>query len=103
MDHGAADIFVVIEAEVAVRTHLAVALQQERRIRLVSRLRGDQAVIDLHGETFAAEVETGLELAATDIPAVFVPLSDRTYGQTRIIVWTLVNPASPSTPEPSIP
>ena len=50
-----------------------------------------------------AEVETGLELAATDIPAVFVPLSDRTYGQTRILIWTLADPAPLSTPEPSTP
>ncbi|MYL82636.1 16S rRNA (guanine(966)-N(2))-methyltransferase RsmD [Desulfovibrio aerotolerans] len=50
-----------------------------------------------------AEIESGAELAAGDVPPTFDCLIDRTYGQTRIIVWTLVNPASPSTPEPSIP
>ena len=49
-----------------------------------------------------AEVEAGLDLAAE----AFAPLSclaDRTYGQTRIIIWSQPTPASPSIPEPSIP
>lgn len=50
-----------------------------------------------------AEIEAGAELAPDDVPPSFVCLTDRTYGQTRIILWTLASPASPSTPEPSIP
>lgn len=50
-----------------------------------------------------AEIEATAELAPDAVPPSFSCLTDRTYGQTRIIVWTLANPASPSTPEPSIP
>jgi 16S rRNA (guanine966-N2)-methyltransferase len=50
-----------------------------------------------------AEIEAGLDLPETAVPSVFDCLTDRTYGQTRIILWTPKNPASPSTPEPSIP
>ena len=50
-----------------------------------------------------AEIEAGAELAPDDVPPSFDCLTDRTYGQTRIILWTLASPASPSTPEPSIP
>ena len=50
-----------------------------------------------------AEIESGVALAPDDVPPSFTCLTDRTYGQTRIIAWTLANPASPSTPEPSIP
>lgn len=50
-----------------------------------------------------AEIEAGAELAAEAVPPSFICLTDRTYGQTRIIVWTLANPAQPSIPEPSIP
>lgn len=50
-----------------------------------------------------AEIEAGLEVAATDVPEQLSFLTDRTYGQTRIILWTLATPASPSIPEPSIP
>jgi 16S rRNA (guanine966-N2)-methyltransferase len=55
------------------------------------------------GGVIVAEIEAGLELAASDVPDVLHCLTDRTYGQTRIILWTLATPASPSTPEPSIP
>lgn len=47
-----------------------------------------------------AEVEAGLELAA---PAGLDCLANRTYGQTRILLWRLDTAASRSTPEPSIP
>ncbi|MHC1789171.1 16S rRNA (guanine(966)-N(2))-methyltransferase RsmD [Solidesulfovibrio sp.] len=50
-----------------------------------------------------AEIESGVELAPDAVPPSFSCLTDRTYGQTRIIVWTLANPAQPSIPEPSIP
>jgi 16S rRNA (guanine966-N2)-methyltransferase len=50
-----------------------------------------------------AEIEAGLELAASDVPDALHCLTDRTYGQTRIILWTQASPASPSIPEPSIP
>ncbi|MFP5258562.1 MAG: 16S rRNA (guanine(966)-N(2))-methyltransferase RsmD [Acidobacteriota bacterium] len=50
-----------------------------------------------------AEIEAGVELAPDDVPPSFVCLTDRTYGQTRIILWTLASPASPSIPEPSTP
>jgi 16S rRNA (guanine966-N2)-methyltransferase len=50
-----------------------------------------------------AEIEAGLELPPDAVPAVFDCLTDRTYGQTRIIVWTRTNLVPPSTPEPSIP
>ena len=51
----------------------------------------------------SADTYTGLDLPETAVPPVFECLTDRTYGQTRIILWTPKNPASPSTPEPSIP
>ena len=48
-----------------------------------------------------AEVEAGLDVPA---PAPLVCLANRTYGQTRIILWRLENPLpSRSIPEPSIP
>ena len=50
-----------------------------------------------------AEIEVGVELAPDAVPPSFLCLTDRSYGQTRIIVWTLANPAQPSIPEPSIP
>lgn len=53
------------------------------------------------GGFIAAEVEHKL-----DIPTWPAPLeleADRLYGQTRILIWTLPNPAPPSTPEPSTP
>lgn len=50
-----------------------------------------------------AEIEVGVELAPDAVPPSFLCLTDRTYGQTRIIVWTLANPAQLSIPEPSIP
>jgi len=55
------------------------------------------------GGVVVAEIEAGLELATTDVPPAFERLGDRTYGQTRIILWTLADPAPPSIPEPSIP
>ena len=50
-----------------------------------------------------AEIEAGAALAPGDVPPSFDCLTDRTYGQTRIILWTLANPAQPSILEPSIP
>ena len=50
-----------------------------------------------------AEIEAGLDLPEAAVPPVFDCLTDRTYGQTRIIVWTRTNLVPPSTPEPSIP
>lgn len=63
------------------------------------------AALDLiaPGGVVVAEIEAGLDLPETAVPPVFDCLTDRTYGQTRIILWTPKNPASPSTPEPSIP
>lgn len=48
-----------------------------------------------------AEIEAGLELAAPDVPDALRLLTDRIYGQTRIILWARALPASPSTREPS--
>jgi 16S rRNA (guanine966-N2)-methyltransferase len=49
-----------------------------------------------------AEVEAGLDLSA-QAPAGLECLADRTYGQTRIIVWAQQTLAWRSIPEPSIP
>ena len=49
-----------------------------------------------------AEIEAGAALPETAVPPLFDCLADRIYGQTRIILWTPKNLASPSTPEPSI-
>jgi 16S rRNA (guanine966-N2)-methyltransferase len=57
----------------------------------------------VQGGVIAAEIEAGLELEASAVPDVLRCLTDRTYGQTRIIIWTLETPASLSIPEPSIP
>lgn len=54
------------------------------------------------GGLVVAEVEAGLDLAAQAPPALEC-LIDRTYGQTRILIWSQPTPASPSIPEPSIP
>ena len=51
----------------------------------------------------AAEIEAGAALAPGDVPEALACLTDRTYGQTRIILWTQSTTASPSTPEPSTP
>jgi len=59
-------------------------------------------LLSQHG-VVAAEIEAGLALAATDIPSALVCLTDRTYGQTRILLWTLAISAPSSIPEPSIP
>jgi 16S rRNA (guanine966-N2)-methyltransferase len=50
------------------------------------------------GGMIAAEVETGL-----DVPeeTSLLTLMDRSYGQTRIVLWTLRKDVSPSIPEPS--
>ena len=50
-----------------------------------------------------AEIEAGASAALTDIPQALACLTDRTYGQTRIILWTQYTTVSPSTPEPSTP
>ncbi|KHK04253.1 16S rRNA (guanine(966)-N(2))-methyltransferase RsmD [Desulfovibrio sp. TomC] len=55
------------------------------------------------GGVVVAEIEAGVELPPDAVPPSFLCLIDRTYGQTRIIVWTLASPAQPSIPEPSIP
>lgn len=62
------------------------------------------AALDLiaPGGVVVAEIEAGLDLPEAAVPPVLDCLTDRTYGQTRIILWTPRNPASPSTPEPSI-
>lgn len=51
----------------------------------------------------AAEIEASLALSPADVPDAFSVVTDRAYGQTRIILWTPCATASPSTPEPSIP
>ena len=51
----------------------------------------------------AAEIEAGAALAPGDVPEALTCLTDRTYGQTRIILWTQYTTVSPSTPEPSTP
>jgi len=48
-----------------------------------------------------AEVEKAL--TPQTWPASLELETDRLYGQTRILIWTPANPASPSTPEPSTP
>ena len=48
-----------------------------------------------------AEVES--RLTVTTWPAAFEPEADRTYGQTRILLWRHSKTTPPSTPEPSIP
>lgn len=55
------------------------------------------------GGVVAAEIEAGLTLDPADVAPGLICLTDRTYGQTRIILWTLPDRVSPSTPEPSIP
>ena len=67
----------------------------------LSRLASLGLVAD--GGVVVAEIEVGAELAPEAVPPSFLCLIDRVYGQTRIIVWTLANPAQPSIPEPSIP
>lgn len=47
-----------------------------------------------------AEVEVALEPGD---PVGLERITDRTYGQTRIVLWQYITPASPSTPEPLIP
>lgn len=49
-----------------------------------------------------AEIEAGLDFAADEFDARLELLVDRTYGQTRILIWEHVND-SPSTPAPSTP
>ncbi len=51
----------------------------------------------------AAEIEAQAALAAADVPPELHCLADRTYGQTRIMLWRLETPASRSIPEPSTP
>jgi len=48
-----------------------------------------------------AEVES--RLTVTTWPAAFEPQADRTYGQTRILLWRHRTLTPLSTPEPSIP
>ena len=50
------------------------------------------------GGMFAAEVEAGLSVPDQ---TSLLTLMDRSYGQTRILLWTLPRNASPSIPEPS--
>ncbi|GAB6035987.1 16S rRNA (guanine(966)-N(2))-methyltransferase RsmD [Fundidesulfovibrio butyratiphilus] len=52
------------------------------------------------GAMVTAEVEA--RLVVTDWPALLELELDRTYGQTRIYVWT-IKASSPSIPEPSTP
>ncbi len=55
------------------------------------------------GGALVAEIESTAALAATDVPAGLELVADRAYGQTRIILWTPCETASPSIPEPSTP
>lgn len=55
------------------------------------------------GGVIAAEIEATAVLQAGDVPDALHCLVDRAYGQTRILLWTRSDTASPSTPEPSIP
>uniref|UniRef100_I2Q167 RNA methyltransferase, RsmD family n=1 Tax=Desulfovibrio sp. U5L TaxID=596152 RepID=I2Q167_9BACT len=55
------------------------------------------------GGVIAAEIEAGADLPDAAVPDTLECLTDRLYGQTRIILWTPILPASPSTPEPSTP
>lgn len=50
------------------------------------------------GGILAAEVESGLRVPEH---ATLLPLMDRSYGQTRILLWTHLTDTLPSTPEPS--
>jgi 16S rRNA (guanine966-N2)-methyltransferase len=52
------------------------------------------------GGFLLAEVEAALE---PDDPAGLERITDRTYGQTRIVLWHRTTLGSPSTPEPSTP
>jgi len=49
----------------------------------------------------AAEVEA--EMDVDDVPLDFEQIVNRTYGQTRIVIWTTRNPRLQSTLEPSTP
>ncbi|MBF0482900.1 MAG: 16S rRNA (guanine(966)-N(2))-methyltransferase RsmD [Desulfovibrionaceae bacterium] len=51
----------------------------------------------------AAEVEIRVDPEKLSLPGAFRLLADRRYGQTRMLLWRHETPASPSTPEPSIP
>lgn len=55
------------------------------------------------GGVIVAEIEADASAMPTDIPQALACLTDRTYGQTRIILWTQHATASPSIPEPSTP
>lgn len=55
------------------------------------------------GGVAVAEIEAGADFSASEAPDALECLTDRLYGQTRIILWTPIPPASPSTPEPSTP
>ncbi len=52
------------------------------------------------GGTLVAEVESDLNLPEYQDMAL---IADRTYGQTRILIWTKTPEDWPSTPAPSIP
>ncbi len=55
------------------------------------------------GGVAVAEIEAGADWPDDAAPAALECLTDRLYGQTRIILWTQNLPASPFTPEPSTP
>jgi 16S rRNA (guanine966-N2)-methyltransferase len=57
----------------------------------------------LPGAMVLAEVETRLPLDPATLDPRLEPLTDRTYGQTRIVLWQTPTETSPSTPAPSIP
>ncbi|WP_428558762.1 MAG: 16S rRNA (guanine(966)-N(2))-methyltransferase RsmD [Solidesulfovibrio sp. DCME] len=50
-----------------------------------------------------AEIEAEAAFDPKDAPSCLSVVTDRAYGQTRIILWTPCETASPSTPEPSTP
>lgn len=55
------------------------------------------------GGVVVAEIEAAAPFDPHDAPSSLRVVTDRAYGQTRIILWTPCETASPSTPEPSTP
>jgi 16S rRNA (guanine966-N2)-methyltransferase len=55
------------------------------------------------GGVIAVEIEAAVAFDPADAPDALTVVTDRAYGQTRIILWTPCETASPSTPAPSTP
>ena len=90
----------------AMRHNLAAARTRagDRRIWAIVKANAYGHGIEHAVRGFEAADGLGLiDLPEAAVPPVFDCLTDRTYGQTRIMLWTPKNPALPSTPEPSIP